>query len=55
MQPQVEQWQVIQILEPLFEHLGIDIQNMSRVTFTASRLEIQHHPFTTIIDYTGGK
>lgn len=54
MLPQVEQWQVVQILEPLFEHLGIDIQDASRVTFTASRVEIEHHPFSTVINYTTG-
>lgn len=54
MLPQVEQWQVVQILEPLFTHLSIDIQDVSSVKFTASRLEIEHYPHVTIIDYTTG-
>lgn len=54
MQPQVEQWQVVQILEPLFTHLGIDIEGMSSVTFTASSVTIEHYPHTSTIPYTTG-
>lgn len=51
----ISQAQVLQLLEPLFEYLNIDAQDVSRVHFTSGWLGIERFgKISTKIYYTDG-